>query len=153
LTNSATSPAPTPGRYLAPTLLALALLPGCGPHRIALEEPIDMPPERSCLLETVRLQQEVLRAGVGENGVVWAELDVPDDMRPRPESSVVRIETVEGEEGGLELRFEQAWLGDRGSPAYNAYVQGVVADLRHEVRSRCGGRWGPAGPAPKARRP
>lgn len=126
----------------ATTLVAIGLiLAACDPIRVvSASRTIPAPLERSCVLETLRLDETVRWAGVSDAGAIWAELVVPEHLECPESRPEVGVEVRRNEQGELEIHFSMVWVGGKGSAEYRTYVQKVLEDLRDRAIERCGGR-------------
>jgi hypothetical protein len=121
-------------------LVAAALLmTGCDPlYRVRVAGPVPRAPIEECALDALNESPDVALAGVSDQGVIYAQLRVPDGLRaPARSSSAVGVRFEPSETWGGDLALEMVWLGQAGSDAYLAFVSRALRELHYELTIRC----------------
>ena len=49
------------------------------------------------------------------------------------------VEQQMNDRSGFEITFRARWLGSPGSPAYRAYLERTIGEIRDRTIERCGG--------------
>jgi hypothetical protein len=105
---------------------------------VSTSRTIPAPLDPACVVEALRVQANVRRAEVSENGVIRAELIIPDGLEnptPQPTVSVA----MRSEDGATEISFVVASVGYGANPEYRIHVENVIRELCDRTIESCGG--------------
>jgi len=115
----------------------------CDPLRkVSVSVPIPRLIGQHCLVETLRMEKTVRTVELSDPKRVWAELLLPPPLEsPRGDDITwLFIEEQKNDKGEIEITFRTNWLGSPGSPAYRAYLERTIGELRDQTIERCGGK-------------
>src|SRR5262245_5624892 len=116
-------------RALALALWVLVSV-ACDPiHKIAAKNSIPAPMDQTCIIETLRKEKTVRKAGIGETGLTYPILNIPTSLQSPEQNPDVGIDVLKNEKGALQLEFDMTWAGSAGSPEYRTYIQTVLEEL------------------------
>lgn len=121
--------------------IAVLVFEACDPvWTVSASKPIAAPLDRTCVIETLRKQKSIQEAGIGATGHTYAILKVPNPLKSPESKPDVGVDEHTNSKGELELKLEMVWVGSKGSPEYQAYVQKVLDELRDQTIESCGGK-------------
>ena len=128
-------------RCLAVVAALSVPLTGCDPVRlISTSREVGRPLDQSCTVRVLRSSELVEAAGVSDQGIVYVNLVVPENLEsPDPAPQVLVRETSNDREK-TEVTFYVSWVGGKGSVEYRRYVEGAVETLQTTTIEACSGR-------------
>jgi hypothetical protein len=124
-------------RFIAFSLVVLAFS-ACDPvNNFSASGHVPKSIERSCVLDTLRMDNAVRYAGIGDTGIVYGILRVPEQLKSPEQNPDVGFEERKNNKGEIEIDFSMSWVGSSGSSEYQAYIQKVLDELRDRAIEKC----------------
>jgi hypothetical protein len=118
--------------------LVVLAISACDPIRnFSASGRVPMPIERSCVLETLRTDNAVRNAGIGDTGLVYGVLRVPEALKSPEKNPDVGFDERKNNKGEIEIAFSMTWVGSSGSAEYQAYIQKALDELRDRAIEKC----------------
>ena len=129
-------------RNSLPAFCVVLLMVGCDPiNYISVSRVVPAPLPESCVVQALRSAEQVRAVGEYEEGLIYAELLIPDDMetplwrdgaRPR-----FGVKEEINEDGERELEFYMLWIGSKGSAYYRDWAEKTMRELQNRVVGSC----------------
>jgi hypothetical protein len=115
----------------------------CDPlRRISVSRPIAAPLDRTCVIETLRMEKTLKEAAVTDSGLIYAEVILPAYLSRDgyPATTGINVQERRNDKGELEINVFKNWVGSGGSREFRAYMVLTMEELRDRTIQRCGGR-------------